>query len=227
MEKSTEAEINQAMRSLRHALIQMTKENEEALDRIVELESRVDDLRLDGVVNTANDAIKEPPLPEPHRFEMMLKTNFSGRWAWDGPIDTIVLHHTAGFKARHAFNVWSDGTRQASAHYVIEREADSAIDTEPGSIMQCVPEDKAAWHAGNRIVNHRSIGIEIVHIDGQELTRAQDASLCWLILDIKKRHPITKITGHKWVSPGTTACPGDLWPSIVDLNEYLERRLLV
>ena len=68
-------------------------------------------------------------------------------------IDTIVIHATDGGSL--VGNVWwlSGGHSHASSHYVIARD---------GSIVQLVHLSDIAWHAGNRQVNKRSIGIEHV-----------------------------------------------------------------
>lgn len=71
------------------------------------------------------------------------------------PIDTIVLHTTestaqsaiAWFGMDHT----PSGGGPSSAHYVIASD---------GTVTQVVPDDRIAWHAGNREINGRSIGIE-------------------------------------------------------------------
>jgi len=75
----------------------------------------------------------------------------------------IVLHHTGGDNAISALEHWSNPNTQASAHYLVDKD---------GGIIYCVPEGKAAWHAGCKEgeegclipnMNSISIGIEIVN----------------------------------------------------------------
>lgn len=65
-------------------------------------------------------------------------------------IDRIVIHSTEGGFAGSVR--WLQNRRsRGSAHYVVSRR---------GQIVQLVSTSDVAWHAGNRRVNRRSIGIE-------------------------------------------------------------------
>ncbi|MGM0376328.1 MAG: N-acetylmuramoyl-L-alanine amidase [Bacteroidota bacterium] len=72
--------------------------------------------------------------------------------------DTIVIHYTAGSSLRSSVNWLKNPRAKASAHLVVGRT---------GNIVQLVPFNIKAWHAGqsrwkNRTgLNHYSIGIEI------------------------------------------------------------------
>ena len=66
-------------------------------------------------------------------------------------IDCIVVHTTEG-KIAAALDWFGRPESKASAHFVVAQD---------GRIFQCVDESMAAWHAGNAVVNHRSIGIEL------------------------------------------------------------------
>jgi N-acetylmuramoyl-L-alanine amidase len=86
-----------------------------------------------------------------------------------------------------------------------------------------VPEEKRAWHAGvscwkgERDINGRSIGIEIVN-PGHEFgyrpfQMAQMDALVALIKDIKTRHDIApeRVLGHSDVAPFRKQDPGELF----------------
>ena len=80
-------------------------------------------------------------------------------------IDRIVVHSTEG--GFHGSVRWLQNPRaRASAHFVIGRD---------GGIVQLVHLSDVAWHAGNRKLNRRSIGIELVGWAGDPrgFTRAQ------------------------------------------------------
>jgi N-acetyl-anhydromuramyl-L-alanine amidase AmpD len=66
-------------------------------------------------------------------------------------IDMVVIHVTQGSYAG-TISWFRNSAAGASAHYVV-RSSD-------GQVTQMVREKDVAWHAGNRTVNHESIGIE-------------------------------------------------------------------
>lgn len=74
--------------------------------------------------------------------------------------DTVVVHYTASLKASGSIRTLYESSTKASAHIVID---------ENGNIVQLMPFDKKAWHAGEsqmgtrKWLNHYSIGIEIVN----------------------------------------------------------------
>ena len=107
------------------------------------------------------------------------------------PIDMLVLHYTGMETAEAALSRLCDPARKVSAHYTIDRD---------GEIYAHVPEARRAWHAGvswwagERDVNARSIGIELVN-PGHEFgyvkfSEPQMAALIDLARGILKRHPI-------------------------------------
>ena len=83
-----------------------------------------------------------------------------GERATGAPIDMLILHYTGMQSAEEALQRLCDPRAEVSAHYLVN---------EDGTILQCVPEARRAWHAGKsfwkgeRDVNSRSIGIEIVN----------------------------------------------------------------
>ena len=74
--------------------------------------------------------------------------------------DSIVIHYTAQTSTDGAVRSLTDPLRKVSAHFVIGRD---------GKLIQLVPMNKQAWHAGQSTWNGRSgynkysIGIEIVN----------------------------------------------------------------
>jgi N-acetylmuramoyl-L-alanine amidase len=99
----------------------------------------------------------------------------------------IVMHFTDGPSAQGAINRFLNPHEQVSAHYIIERD---------GTIFQMVRDSDKAWHAKD--ANSRSIGIEHVAVEGQQMAPAQETSsaalLKWLMAtyDIKR----SGIVGH-------------------------------
>jgi N-acetylmuramoyl-L-alanine amidase len=90
--------------------------------------------------------------------KMIKSPNHSGEFK-SGDLDTIVVHYTSG-PARPAINTLTNPRVRASAHLVIDRD---------GSIIQLIPFNLIAWHAGKSSYGGRvgfnkySIGIEIVN----------------------------------------------------------------
>jgi N-acetylmuramoyl-L-alanine amidase len=108
-----------------------------------------------------------------------------------------------------------DPGARVSAHYMVE---------EDGRIFVLVPEERRAWHAGRsfwrgeRDINARSIGIEIVN-PGHEFgyrpfPEAQIAAVIELLADIRSRWsvPDALILGHSDVAPHRKIDPGELFP---------------
>jgi N-acetylmuramoyl-L-alanine amidase len=131
------------------------------------------------------------------------------------PVDILVLHYTGMQTVEEALARLCDPAAKVSAHYTIDRD---------GTIYAHVPEAERAWHAGvsywagERNVNARSIGIEIVN-PGHEFgyipfANAQVDALIELAHGILKRHPITpkRVIGHSDVAPARKTDPGELFP---------------
>ena len=130
-------------------------------------------------------------------------------------IDMLVLHYTGMKTAEEALARLCDPQAKVSAHYTIDRD---------GRIYAHVPEERRAWHAGvsywagERNVNARSIGIELVnpgHEFGYEpFPELQIEALIDLASDILKRHAIApaRVVGHSDVAPARRTDPGELFP---------------
>ncbi len=96
-------------------------------------------------------------------------------------------------------------TLQVSTHLLIKRE---------GPIVQFVPFNKRAWHAGESIFKGRqncndfSIGIELEGTDDIAYTDRQYQVLNTTIKALKSHYPITDIVGHNDIAPGRKTDPG-------------------
>ncbi|MBI4366161.1 MAG: N-acetylmuramoyl-L-alanine amidase [Deltaproteobacteria bacterium] len=132
------------------------------------------------------------------------------------PPDMIVLHYTGMPTGEAALARLTMAVSKVSSHYVV---------FEDGRIVQCVPEERRAWHAGasswagETDINSCSIGIEIVN-PGHEFgyrdfplrQTAAVISLCKSI--ITRRGPIgaDRILGHSDVAPSRKQDPGEKFP---------------
>jgi N-acetylmuramoyl-L-alanine amidase len=95
---------------------------------------------------------------------------------------------------------------------------------EDGRIIQCVPESRRAWHAGQSSwagetdINSCSIGIEITnggHDYGYpDFPRRQIAAVTALCRSIFTRHriPADRVLGHSDIAPSRKRDPGEKFP---------------
>jgi len=138
--------------------------------------------------------------------------NFDVRIA---PPDILVIHYTGMQTAEAALARLRDAKAKVSAHYMID---------EDGRIFRLVPEERRAYHAGvsvwkgERDVNSRSIGIELVN-PGDEFgyrpfPDAQIDALLTLLSPIRSRWsiPSGNIVGHSDVAPERKIDPDVLFP---------------
>ncbi|MGE4010575.1 MAG: N-acetylmuramoyl-L-alanine amidase [Alphaproteobacteria bacterium] len=128
------------------------------------------------------------------------------------PIDLLLLHYTGMVDAETALARLCDPAAKVSAHYTID---------EAGTVYRHVDESARAWHAGvsywagERDINTRSIGIELVN-PGHDLgyrpfPRAQMEALVELARGILARHkiPAARVLAHSDVAPGRKVDPGE------------------
>jgi N-acetyl-anhydromuramyl-L-alanine amidase AmpD len=144
--------------------------------------------------------------------------------AHDRRVDTIVVH-VAEASFWGAVKTLRDPAREASAHFVVSHD---------GEIVQLVDPNDVAWHAGNRAVNERSIGIEhegFSYVQGS-ITRTELDASARLVAWLAARYGIpidrTHIIGHAEVPdpnhPGELGGadhhtdPGPYWP----WDEYMQ-----
>ena len=123
----------------------------------------------------------------------------------------VVIHYTSNEDAVHSLNTLTSPERRVSAHYLIERT---------GKLIQLVPEQKRAWHAGQSYwagvgdVNSASIGIELDNNGQESYTEPQIETLLALLQDLRVRYRIasSNFVGHSDVAPGRKIDPGPYFP---------------
>ncbi len=132
----------------------------------------------------------------------------------DAAVDILLLHYTGMESGGGALERLCDPAAKVSAHYLIE---------EDGRVFHLVAEHRRAWHAGlacwagERDVNSRSIGIELVnpgHAFGyRPFPEAQMQALIALCRGILARHPIPphRVLAHSDVAPARKQDPGELF----------------
>ena len=131
-------------------------------------------------------------------------------------IDTLVLHNTDGTLAS-AIQRFKDPVSQVSAHYIVDRD---------GRVTQMVSDSDTAWHSGNRVVNQRSIGIEVVAFSSARgMTLAQEATLIELAKYVLAAYLVAlgNVLPHRDIKP--TACPGWIWPTDSDFRSWTTQKL--
>jgi len=132
-----------------------------------------------------------------------------------GAPDIILLHYTGMQSGEAALRRLTTAESKVSAHYVV---------FEDGRIVQCVPEEKRAWHAGVSFwagetdINSRSIGIEVVnpgHEFGyQNFPLRQIAAVISLCKSIMTRYIVSsdRVLAHSDVAPSRKQDPGEKFP---------------
>lgn len=158
-----------------------------------------------------------PPSFEPDSFmaaDVVPSPNFDDRKG--GPPDILLLHYTGMTTGNAALARLTAAESKVSAHYVV---------FEDGRIVQCVPEDKRAWHAGvsswagETDINSRSVGIEIVNPGHEfgytDFPLRQIAAVISLSKSILNRHPAIvpeRVLAHSDVAPSRKQDPGEKFP---------------
>ncbi len=129
-------------------------------------------------------------------------------------VDTLILHYTGMRDSESALARLVDPAAKVSAHYLVD---------EDGDVLQLVPEERRAWHAGVSSwrgctdINGCSIGVELVNPGHEFGYRAfperQMEALFELAAGILARHPIPpeRILGHSDVAPSRRRDPGELF----------------
>ena len=109
-----------------------------------------------------------------------------------------------------------------SSHLLIRRD---------GEVVQYVPFDRRAWHAGTSAwqgrerCNDFSIGIELEGTDGDPYESAQYAMLARVIAALCRAYPTLgpdRIAGHSDIAPGRKTDPGPAfdWPRLRALVRF-------
>ncbi|NTF87742.1 N-acetylmuramoyl-L-alanine amidase [Agrobacterium rhizogenes] len=129
--------------------------------------------------------------------------------------DMILLHYTGMGTAEGALDWLCRAESQVSSHYFV---------FEDGRVVQLVPEERRAWHAGKSLwrgeadINSLSIGIEIAnagHPGGlPDFPDAQVEAVIELCRDCGQRWAIApeRVLGHSDVAPVRKVDPGEKFP---------------
>lgn len=127
----------------------------------------------------------------------------------------LVLHYTDCRDAEEALSLLCDPDRAVSAHYLVDSD---------GTVMQLVPEERRAWHAGVSFwagitdVNSHSIGIEIQNggerFGPHAFPADQIAAVRDLCRGVMSRHGIAarNLLAHSDIAPDRKRDPGALFP---------------
>lgn len=126
-------------------------------------------------------------------------------------VDTLVLHFTA-LDLESSLQILRYG--EVSAHYVL---------AEDGIAYQILEDNEVGWHAGLSMwrgrsgVNGRSIGVEIVNLDGntRDYPAVQIEALIELCTRITARNPAISprnVVGHSDIAPKRKDDPGAKFP---------------
>jgi AmpD protein len=105
---------------------------------------------------------------------------------------------------------------RVSAHFLVRRD---------GELLQFVPIEMRAWHAGasrwrgRGRCNDFSVGIELEGADGERFTDFQYARLVRLVRALRARLPLRAVAAHSDIAPGRKVDPGDCfdWPRFFSL----------
>ncbi|MCC6210172.1 MAG: 1,6-anhydro-N-acetylmuramyl-L-alanine amidase AmpD [Burkholderiales bacterium] len=94
---------------------------------------------------------------------------------------------------------------RVSAHFLLYRD---------GELVQFVPLQARAWHAGvsrwrgRERCNDISVGIELEGVDDAGFARAQYDALAGLIIRLRALLPLRAVAGHSDLAPGRKTDPG-------------------
>jgi N-acetylmuramoyl-L-alanine amidase len=146
--------------------------------------------------------------------EVRASPNFGERKS-GATIDMVVLHYTGMWNTDDAVRRLCTAGTDVSSHYIV---------LENGHIIQCVPESRRAWHAGQSSwagetdINSCSIGIEIANpghdFEYPDFPRRQVAAVTALCHGILTRHqiPPDRVLAHSDVAPTRKRDPGEKFP---------------
>lgn len=164
------------------------------------------DIWLDGVIHKPSPNFNQRP--DPKDIDLLVIHNISlppGQFGGDSieRFFTNCLDHSL-----HPFFKEIEGV-EVSAHLLVRRD---------GSVIQFVPLNHRAWHAGRSQFQGRencndfSIGIELEGTDTSPYSDEQYLALVQLTCDIQRLYPMItcdRITGHRDIAPGRKTDPGE------------------
>ena len=154
-------------------------------------------------------AVHLPPLPLAYHY--IASPNFDNRPSGE-TVSCIVLHSTVVPTTEDTVKIFLDPKREVSAHFVVGKD---------GQVIQMVPVEKRAWHAGESVlenkprVNEYSVGIEMVNLnDGVDpYTDAQIYAVVGIVRFLRSRYdiPDSRIVSHAQIAlpPGRKSDPAN------------------
>jgi N-acetylmuramoyl-L-alanine amidase len=144
--------------------------------------------------------------------------NYSSRQG--NTIQYLILHNTDGsLQSALQTLTTAAGPHPVSAHYLVDRGPD---------IYQLVNDSEMAWHAGNKLINQQSIGIEsVAWAQAPGMVAAQEASLIALARFVIDAYdiPMKNVLPHRRVRIGGTDCPGFIWPTDAQFDAWVKAKL--
>ncbi|CAD8104718.1 unnamed protein product [Paramecium primaurelia] len=161
------------------------------------------------------------------RFSEKYRNHYNERQGGDStPITTLIIHYTVinFYRTLEVFTSNIDVGAVSSTYVITQKEEQFQIPS--GQIIQIVPEEKRAWHAGiskwqnMSNLNENSIGIELVNegvnkqnqfvpFDNQQIIAL--AQLCRIIIQKFNISPVC-ILGHSDIAPNRKIDPGVFFP---------------
>lgn len=123
----------------------------------------------------------------------------------------LIIHYDGSGNATGAIDwmINSRGKEAVSAHLHISRD---------GNVVQLVPFNRVAWHAGVSSwkgisgLNSYSIGIELQNTGGQQYTSKQLEVLTEVAKALVSAYKLKEILGHSDIAPGRKIDPGKMFP---------------
>lgn len=136
------------------------------------------------------------PLPMPLPYDYVASPNCDNRPP-GATINCLVLHATVEPTTEGTMNIFLTPARRVSAHFVVGRD---------GRVVQMVPVERRAWHAGPSIldgvssVNDYSVGIEMVNLNNGKdpYTDAQIHAVAGILRFLRSRYaiPDSRVVSH-------------------------------
>ena len=130
--------------------------------------------------------------------------NFSKRIRSINLIKFVVIHYTGMQSEIASVKRLKNKKSKVSCHYLINKK---------GKVIQMVPENKIAWHAGKsrwknfKNLNRNSIGIELTNkghkLGYENFSKLQIQSLVTLCKELKRKYkiPSCNFLGHSDIAP--------------------------
>ena len=121
----------------------------------------------------------------------------------------LIIHYTAAKTANSAISWMVSPTSQVSAHLHIARD---------GSVVQLVPFNIKAWHAGKSAwngldgLNSYSIGIELQNDSIEDYTVKQLEITAEIGKALVAKYALKDVLGHSDIAPGRKVDPGPKFP---------------